>query len=278
MLSPDTPRTPFTPPQNWPISSMIPSPPPPRSDQPAGLPRPHLRLRQLRDVEGQCHWRETQRIHLQPGQQPDNQSAGTEDCPPGRGSGLHRLLLRHDCGLHGPDWPAQRQGDHVLCVSTVYGPVRAAFTSMLPRFGVETTFFPTAAAADLSGYLRPQHPDDLRGVALHPACLKSRNLRAVGPVWPGKGHLDGHRQHLGHPPFPKTHRTGHRRLHPLRHQVHRRPLGFDVRPDRRHGCGHGENSQSLHPAGCVPRPGRFLPGLTRSAHPAPAPNSTKPMV
>lgn len=46
-------------------------------------------------------------------------------------------------------------GDHVLCVSTVYGPVRAAFTSMLPRFGVETTFFPSAAAADLSGYLRP---------------------------------------------------------------------------------------------------------------------------
>lgn len=46
-------------------------------------------------------------------------------------------------------------GDHVLCVSTVYGPVRTAFTSMLPRFGVETTFFPSAAATDLSGYLRP---------------------------------------------------------------------------------------------------------------------------
>lgn len=46
-------------------------------------------------------------------------------------------------------------GDHVLCINTVYGPVRGAFEHLLPRYGVETTFFPAAASADLSGYLRP---------------------------------------------------------------------------------------------------------------------------
>ena len=46
-------------------------------------------------------------------------------------------------------------GDHVLCINTVYGPVRGAFEALLPRFGVETTFFPATASADLSDYLRP---------------------------------------------------------------------------------------------------------------------------
>jgi len=46
-------------------------------------------------------------------------------------------------------------GDHALCVNTVYGPTRAAFTSHLPRFGVEATFFPASDSADLSAYLRP---------------------------------------------------------------------------------------------------------------------------
>lgn len=46
-------------------------------------------------------------------------------------------------------------GDHVLCINTVYGPVRATFTSMLSRFGVETTFFPCTACPSLADYLRP---------------------------------------------------------------------------------------------------------------------------
>lgn len=46
-------------------------------------------------------------------------------------------------------------GDHVLCINTVYGPVRATFTSMLSRFGVETTFFPCTACPTLADYLRP---------------------------------------------------------------------------------------------------------------------------
>lgn len=46
-------------------------------------------------------------------------------------------------------------GDHVLCIKTVYGPTRAAFQSQLPRFGVETTFFPSDASTDLADYLRP---------------------------------------------------------------------------------------------------------------------------
>ena len=46
-------------------------------------------------------------------------------------------------------------GDHVLCINTVYGPVRAAFQSLLPRFGIETTFFPCTACPDLADYLRP---------------------------------------------------------------------------------------------------------------------------
>jgi len=46
-------------------------------------------------------------------------------------------------------------GDHVLCINTVYGPVRAALRTMLSRFGVETTFFPCTACPNLSGYLRP---------------------------------------------------------------------------------------------------------------------------
>lgn len=46
-------------------------------------------------------------------------------------------------------------GDHALCVNSVYNPTRIAFTTHLPRFGVECTFFPPAASADLSDYLRP---------------------------------------------------------------------------------------------------------------------------
>lgn len=46
-------------------------------------------------------------------------------------------------------------GDHVLCINTVYGPVRATFQSLLSRFGVETTFFPCTACPTLADYLRP---------------------------------------------------------------------------------------------------------------------------
>ncbi len=46
-------------------------------------------------------------------------------------------------------------GDHVLCINTVYGPVRSMFTSLLPHFGVETTFFPCTACPSLADYLRP---------------------------------------------------------------------------------------------------------------------------
>jgi cysteine-S-conjugate beta-lyase len=45
-------------------------------------------------------------------------------------------------------------GDHVLCVKTVYGPVRSILNTFFQKFGVETTYFPAADSADLTPYLK----------------------------------------------------------------------------------------------------------------------------
>jgi cystathionine beta-lyase len=69
-------------------------------------------------------------------------------------------------------------GDHVLCVQTVYGPVRRFFASVLRKFGVEVSYFPADASADLTPYLR----DNTRLIYLEsPASLTFdiQDLRAV---------------------------------------------------------------------------------------------------
>lgn len=45
-------------------------------------------------------------------------------------------------------------GDHVLCVKTVYGPVRAMFATIFNKFGVEITYFDSEQSTDLSPLLR----------------------------------------------------------------------------------------------------------------------------
>jgi cystathionine beta-lyase len=45
-------------------------------------------------------------------------------------------------------------GDHVLCVKTVYGPVRAILGSIFKKFGVEVTYFDAEQSSDLSSLLR----------------------------------------------------------------------------------------------------------------------------
>lgn len=45
-------------------------------------------------------------------------------------------------------------GDHVLCIKTVYGPVRAILGSIFKKFGVEVTFFEAEQSIDLSPLLR----------------------------------------------------------------------------------------------------------------------------
>lgn len=45
-------------------------------------------------------------------------------------------------------------GDHVLCIKTVYGPVRAIMNSIFAKFGVEVTYFNDYESRDLSPLLR----------------------------------------------------------------------------------------------------------------------------
>ena len=46
-------------------------------------------------------------------------------------------------------------GDHVLVADTVYGPTRRVCQEMLPRFGIETTFYDPMIGAGIAGLLRP---------------------------------------------------------------------------------------------------------------------------
>jgi cystathionine beta-lyase len=48
-----------------------------------------------------------------------------------------------------------RQGDHVLVTDSTYGPTRTFCTSLLARFGVETTFYDPAIGAGIAALIRP---------------------------------------------------------------------------------------------------------------------------
>jgi len=48
-----------------------------------------------------------------------------------------------------------RSGDHMLVVSSVYGPVRTFSDGMLRQLGVETEYYPCEACDDLSARMRP---------------------------------------------------------------------------------------------------------------------------
>lgn len=77
-------------------------------------------------------------------------------------------------------------GDHALCINTVYGPVRAMFSSLLTRFGVETTFFPCTACPSLADYLRP----NTRMIYVESpstALFEIQDLRAVAALAKQKG-------------------------------------------------------------------------------------------
>lgn len=86
-------------------------------------------------------------------------------------------------------------GDHVLCVKTVYGPVRTILASVFQKFGVEVTYFDAEQSADLSPLLREntrliylESPStgvfeiqDLRAVA---ALARERNIwTAIDNTW-----------------------------------------------------------------------------------------------
>ena len=48
-----------------------------------------------------------------------------------------------------------RAGDHVLVTDAAYGPTRRFCIDMLPRYGVECTFYPPTAGAELESMFRP---------------------------------------------------------------------------------------------------------------------------
>lgn len=47
------------------------------------------------------------------------------------------------------------QGDHILVVDSVYDPVRRACTRMLPRFGVDVTYYDPYVGAGIAALIRP---------------------------------------------------------------------------------------------------------------------------
>jgi cystathionine beta-lyase len=48
-----------------------------------------------------------------------------------------------------------RAGDHLLMVDTVYGPARAFCDNILPRYGIETTFYDPLIGAGIEALMRP---------------------------------------------------------------------------------------------------------------------------
>jgi cysteine-S-conjugate beta-lyase len=72
-------------------------------------------------------------------------------------------------------------GDHVLCVKTVYGPVRTILDTFFKKFGVETTYFPSEDSTDLTPYLK----DNTRLIYLESpstGLFEIQNLRAVAQL------------------------------------------------------------------------------------------------
>lgn len=79
-----------------------------------------------------------------------------------------------------------KAGDHMLCVETVYGPVRRFLATTMRKLGVEVTYFPAAASQDLSPYLQ----ENTRLIYLEsPASLTFdiQDLRAVAKLARSRG-------------------------------------------------------------------------------------------
>ena len=154
-----------------------------------------------------------------------------------------------------------RAGDHLLMPDHVYGPARNFASTMLRKFGVETTYYPPevdeagdggADAAEHQGRYTESPGSHTFEV---PGCAGDRPGRACR-----RGESDDG-QHLGDPSLPAVHPRGGR-VDPGGNQISRRALG---RADRR---GHREQRGRLagaargraHP-GAVCQPGRLLADL-----------------